>query len=455
MEEVRLYEEAIANDQKVSLFYTKILALGPGQVGKTTFLYRLMGLMKGNIKTADPKTLPQSSTGIAEQQEVCITYTSTTGTLTQSGCWQIFDKSSDLQCMLNGLMSLLIEQTSPDCPQPITSKMKRAFNIPVNKLKNLIPKLQREKSIENDDSEIPLLESFSEQDSDHKEVLEESDSEPVISHPQPQESNIGQVMLEFENIRTLCKLTPNKTKFKMLFNIADIGGQPAFLEMLPSLTIGPALYLIFMKLLQGLKTRYPTAFKCKSGGSKLCKNYTYTSEEVIFTALSSIACFGNSDEEIERYVTSSSDSKETNSLALLVGTFRDEIKDEKLLDSIDNQLKVQLEMTDFFNRGLIYSNTFLRVNNYSAKKTEIEDQRKLLEEILKRKFHRYEIPTRWLTLSICLKLLSRIEGRHDVSFVDCVDLGSRLGMEEDMVKVALQFLHKYIGLVMYFQKMNI
>ena len=273
----------------------------------------------------------------------------------------------------------------------------------------------------------------------------------MATYSPPQKSNIDQVFDEFERIEDECKFDANKTKYRMLFNIADIGGQPAFLEMLPSLTIGPALYLVFMKLLQGLTTRYPVAFKCKDGkGPKLCKNYTYTSEEVIFTALSSIACFGNSDEEVEKYVIKKGDHKQTNSLALLVGTFRDMITDEKMLDDIDDQLKQKLEVTDFFTKGLIHLNTFLHVNNYSAEDAEIEDHRKLLEGILEKKFHRYEIPTRWLTLSICLKLLARSEGRHEVSFDDCVKLGSRLGMTKEMVKVALKFLHKYIGLVMYF-----
>ena len=417
----------MANDKKVSLSYTKILALGPSQVGKSTFLYRLMGLMKGNIKTADPSTQPQSSTGATELREACITYSSRTGALT-SESWRIFDKSSDLQCVLNGLMSLLIEQ--------IPSKEKLSVNLEQKYESQTVGSRPSTSKSKRSKRTIPDLHEF---------PTEEFSFDPVPNH--------DKVIAEFNSIQAECRLVPQKTKFCMLLNIADIGGQPAFLEMLPSLTIGPALYLVFMKLLQGLTTRYPVAFKCKDGrGSKLCKNYTYTSEEVIFTALSSVASFGNSDEEVEQYVTNSGDNKQTSSLALLVGTFRDEIENEKKLDYIDHQLKERLEVTDFFNDGLIFSKSFLRVNNYSADKTEIENQRKLLEEILEKKFRKYQIPMRWLTLSIHLKLLSRTEGRHEVSFEDCVKLGYRLGMKREMVKVALQFLHKYIGLVMYFPK---
>ena len=458
----------MADDRKVSLSYTKILALGPGQVGKSTFLYRLMGLMEGNIQTADPKTQPQSSTGIAELREACITYTSRTGALTTER-WQVFDESSDLQCQLDGLISLLIEQAPPKVPKAVDidldSEQNKPFSVTGEQSSPASQSSQIQEHGEHENTDIQ--EQLSSSSPSHspqefatlkikQQVTDESalsNQLPMDTYPLPERSNIDKVIDEFEHLQTACKLAPNKMKFKKLFNIADIGGQPAFLEMLPSLTIGPALYLVFVKLLQGLTSRYPVAFKCKDGrGSKLCKNYTYTSEEVIFTALSSIACFGNSDEEVERYVTKIDDDKRISSLAVLVGTFSDEIKDERELNDTDSQLKKQLEVTDFFKDGLIYSKSFLRVNNYSAGENEIKDHRALLQNILEKKFHKYNIPTRWLTLSICLKLLARKEKRHEVSFDDCIKLGDRLGMKKDMVRVALQFLHKYMGLVIYFPK---
>ena len=472
LEKKKLYQAAMMNDQKVSLSYTKILALGPSQVGKSTFLYRLMGKMKGNILTADPKTQPQSSTGIAELREACITYTSRTGALTAES-WEVFDEESDLQCQLDGLMSLLSEQLPKERPteseavdnQPVPVKRKisssgndtyqsstgEPIREPLQQVENVDADIQGNQEQQSNKlstnasptTEVPT--TIDVRSTSSSTVLSET------SHLRPQLSNIEEVMAEFNRLLDDCKHAPNRTRLRMLFNIADIGGQPAFLEMLPSLTIGPALYLVFMKLLEGLTTRYPVVFKCKDGrGLKLCNNYTYTSEEVIFTALSSIACFGHSDEEVERYVSDSGDEKQTSSLALLIGTFRDEIKDQKEMDSIDRQLKQQLEETDFFNDGLIYSKSFLQVNNKSASEDEIEYHRKLLEQILETKFQKYQVPIRWLTLSICLKLLARMEKRHIVSFEDCVELGRRIRMTEEMVKVALQFLHQYIGQVMYF-----
>ena len=443
--EEKLYREAIVNDQKVSLSYIKILALGPGQVGKSTFLYRLLGLMEGNILTADPKTQPQSSTGLTELHEACITYTSMTGAIMQER-WRVFDKSSDLQCQLDGLMSLVTEQRPRKIPIHTAEGLSSSN-------KQLPQQLQDEHENNIEDVQKPFP------DTTKKARLTATEDTLPSCHPSlnmssqsPQMCNINRTIKEFKQLQAECnlKLTSNKEKFHILFNIADIGGQPAFLEMIPALTIGPAFYLVFMKLLQGLTTQYPAAFKCKDGrGSNLCENYTYTSEEVIFTALSSIACFGHADEEIEKYIADSGDK--TSSLALLVGTFKDKIKDENFLEKLDSQVKLQLDATDFYKKGLVFRTNFLRVNNYSAPETEIEDQRRLFEVIFKQRFHKYVIPTRWLALSICLKLLARVENKYEVSFDDCVKLGNQLlGMKEEMVKVALQFLHKYIGLVMYF-----
>ena len=143
----------MANDQQISLSYTKILALGPGQVGKSTFLYRLMGLMKSNIQLSDPETQPQSSTGIAELREACITYTSRTGALTTDS-WQVFDEKSDLQCQLDGLMSLLVDQSSSeriDEDPPESEEQKSSSIIDISSETDKSKHLQRQQGYDSVD----------------------------------------------------------------------------------------------------------------------------------------------------------------------------------------------------------------------------------------------------------------------------------------------------------------
>ena len=63
---------------------------------------------------------------------------------------------------------------------------------------------------------------------------------------------------------------------------------------------------------------------------------TYTLQEVIFCALSSIACFGLSDKEVEKYFTKESETQKTCSLAVLFGTFADKIIAEANVTKLAN-----------------------------------------------------------------------------------------------------------------------
>ena len=219
------------------------------------------------------------------------------------------------------------------------------------------------------------------------------------------------------------------------------------------------MYLVFLKLLQGLRTPYSVKYKTKGAlQAKICREYSYTTEEVIFTALSSIACFGQSDEEVEQYI--SKDSKtNTSSLALVMGTFADEVNADNAyqLDENEAQLKEQLMSTQFYEKGLVeYSHdpktgdVIYRVDNKHGGREEVEKYRHLLELLMQNKFKKYAIPVKWLELGMCLQLHAELKKVHFVCVSDCEQIGRRLNMTEGMVKAALQFLHKYIGLILYF-----
>ena len=446
LKEEQLYAKAIKD--KVSLTYTKILALGPSQVGKSTFVHRLLGIMEGNILTSPPETQPRSSTGISESREACIQYKRLTCAVTKKR-WHVLQH--DLQDQLSGLMSLIVKQSQQRPQHETTGTIQTSRQI-ARKIETVVDELLVDTSVQMkmDEKELKTLSPGNE--GIKIQTLKSLPRGPIASALLPKESDIDKTIKEFEELKQECRLSPNRMEFEMLFNVADVGGQPAFLEMLPFLTIGPALYLVFMNLKQELNSRYPVPFKCKDSTTNLCKDYSYTSEEVLFSALSSIACFGHPNEDVETYIQKpeAGDKKQKDSLALLVGTFLDEVNDKEI-KLTNQQLKKRLEDTAFYKEGLILSNSFsLLVNNMSAKVSEIEGHRQKLETILTAKFRKYQIPTQWLMLSICLKLLARNQNKYHVSFNDCVKLGKYLEMDEEMVSVALQFLHKYIGLVMYF-----
>jgi GTPase SAR1 family protein len=124
----------------------------------------------------------------------------------------------------------------------------------------------------------------------------------------------------------------------------DTGGQPEFMDMLPALTIGPALYLLFCKLTDDLKSRYTVSYLSPSGESTASEKSTYTMEELILTALSSISCFksyadapGNKSSEVSM--------SNKSSLAYIVS--------EEQIDDFDKTLQESIRSTHFFTKGLV------------------------------------------------------------------------------------------------------
>ena len=472
-----MYQAAIAGGKTVSLTYVKLLALGPGQVGKSTFLYRLLGLMRGNIEDTPKEAQPQSSTGQSELREVCIKYKNTVVAAAPDLSWEL----CGLQSLVEGLMWLLSNQTR-DEDHPSTGIIASSHD--VSRQKSSLVSKEASPSGETNSTTSPQQQNASSVNTIESTVITSSGPEPstdprVVSPTPPIEASnvadlISKTISEYEKLRVKCKHSPNVTKLHMLFNIADVGGQPAFLDMFPSLTIGPALYLLFTKLINDngrvlsiddLSKLQPVQYRTKDENEPQdCENYTYTLQEVIFCALSSIACFGLSDKEVEKYITKESEAQKNSSLAVLFGTFADKMITEdnvtKLVNA-ESALKKLLESTTFYRNSLISfpnpanpdhagSQVFFQVNNQTGSEHEILRYRKLIQEIIEQKFRKYDIPASWLGLSICLKILATKRETYKVSLDDCVEIGEHFKMNQKEVQIALTFLHKYVGLVMYF-----
>ncbi|XP_064387520.1 uncharacterized protein LOC135335853 isoform X4 [Halichondria panicea] len=471
IQEDKIYDEAMKNSDQIKLFYLKMLALGPGQIGKSTFIRRLLGIMKWDIND-DLKNGPPGSTDLSEcrtvfldynQESVALSTEQSASAHSSEESWHLLDKA-DIGKELRALVSLINVQTKSRKVSAMASseEMSPKYIQPI--------RLSQPSDAEESDQLITV--STNENIQNDLPSFEQSPHTGFSSKIQGisvSRSEIDEAYEEFENLRykhySLSDSPDDDLKSPhAIINIADVGGQPAFLEILPSLTIGPAMYLVFMKLLWELDTPQETRYKGKNKTeSSICKNYTYTPEEVIFTALSSIACFGHSDEEVEKYVT---DNKKINSLVLIMGTYADDLKsgDEqsntKKVNKTNKQLDAKLSTTPFYNDGRIEYYTaqesdpevLFPINNKSGGKLEVDEYRKVITTLIKSRFREYKIPAQWLMFSICLKILAQKKKKSVIEFIDCVKVGDRFGMNEATVRVALRFLHKYIGLVMYFQK---
>ncbi len=466
-----IYDEAMKNDVHIKLFYLKMLVLGPGQIGKSTFIRRLLGIMKWDIDE-DSENGPTRSTGLSECREVFLGYNHESVAVSTEQSWHLLGES-DVGMELRALLSILSVQTK------------------TRKLSEVTPRMSSQQG-DSDPSHSGIIKTLSERESEEQVTKKGTKVNCVNTYPFSEQtpdtssfpecpvsrSDIDEAYKEFEKLRYSRDYSlSDSLELHAIINIADLGGQPAFLELLPTLTIGPAMYLVFMKLLWDLQTPQETKYKCQNDMEALiCENYTYTPEEVIFTALSSIACFGHSDEEVEKYVSFDQDSnsdedccsdadtdKKINSLALIMGTYADELEsggetDAKKIEATNKQLRSKLETTPFYNDGLIeYSDlvkneVVFRINNKSGGKPEVDKYREIIKNLIESRFRQYKIPARWLMFSICLKILAQKKKKSIIEFTDCVEIGKHFDMNKGTVKVALRFLHKYVGLVMYFQK---
>lgn len=236
-----------------------------------------------------------------------------------------------------------------------------------------------------------------------------------------------------------------------LLKMEDRGGQPEFMDMLPALTIGPALYLLFCKLTDDLQVGHDVSYLSQSGESTATMESTDTMEEILLMTLASVSCFTSqsrshddrdSDSEVIQKYTS-------NSVAYIIGTHKDLVSEDEI-DEFDRKLRNIICSTDFFRDGLVqYSSDkrmVLPVDNMQGGKDEIAQLRAFLEGGLRKHFRKLSVPANWLILSLCLR--KREKRTADIESV--TRLAGELRITEPDTKLALWFLHHRAGVLMYY-----
>ena len=235
-----------------------------------------------------------------------------------------------------------------------------------------------------------------------------------------------------------------------MINMADVGGQPAFLDMLPALTIGPALYLLFFRLDQELKEHYPVSFVQLKDEKKVevVLKSSYCTEEVIYQCLASIACFSSHTQADAKAAVKSTAS----SRALLFGTYKDKIRDKAKISQIQETLKDTFTATELFKKGLLLRPpkskdlmAFTVDNMEGTEDSEMADIRKKVEGIIKEYFPAIPIPVSWLMFRVIMNLLNK----PVLSLTQCEEIAKRLSMPTS-VEEAIWFFHHNIGSLMHY-----
>ena len=424
----KAYEKAIKN--KISLFILPVHFnhIGVARSGKTTFRRRIMGEIDNLSEEGE---FVQPSTGIAEFGGQVFIRNVCTGLGTiQSKVWSVI---SDLgeeanllnQCIYQAVLSTNQSAVSekPLPTKPVTSVAEATTVSVASSLpKQSLPKRSLWKKF------LSLFDAGVGVKAPSKRELEETFS------------TINEVMEDAEW---------DKVKYLLdgliLLIHTDTGGQAEFLDLQASLVLGPSLNLLYRRLVDELDKQFETYFTNEEGMSTEREPSATTVEDVLFQALSSIACLGGCSFD--------GDEKLSQSKALFVGTHRDLITDDDLKKK-DLLLQQRVMNTEFYGKNIIEFATdkqmMIAVNNMTGDQSEITEIRIILERIIERSFKKVAIPAAWLMLSLCL----RKTGVRMMSLPECEELAAKLRISPQDLQHALWFLHHHIGVLLYYPEIE-
>ena len=259
----------------------------------------------------------------------------------------------------------------------------------------------------------------------------------------------------------------DKVKYELekitLLISTDTGGHAEFLDMYAALVSGPSFNLLFSSLKDDLDSTFKVYFTDENSESTEEYSSDLTVEEVLFPALSSIACF--SDSFCATDSTSSSippaDAKVQNvrealmscqSKVMFVGTHKDEVSEEEFREK-DRVLLERIENTEFYKKGLIEhfdgSQLMLPVDNMYGDEDEMDKIRKRLMEVVS-SFKKIPIPASWLMLN----LIIRGKKCSTMSLEDCEEIAGNLKISKEELQHALWFLHHSVGSLLYYPEVE-
>ena len=229
--------------------------------------------------------------------------------------------------------------------------------------------------------------------------------------------------------------------------LTDSGGQPEFQDLLPILASGPSIYILVFRLDVGLDEKYGVEYIDRNGGSIKAYKSSRTVLETILESLASVA----STEAFD-------DSKEYHAKprVLLVGTFKDKVSDDQVVD-IDKKLQKVIRKHDRKEMVQYASSTqliFTVDNTGSPQEKDVEQIRQAIYRLgtdsLTKEDYQVPTPCPWLVYSIIM----RKEPSTDpvVYFQDCVRSGQGCGIDSPSeMRRALKFLHSRVGNYRHFQ----
>ena len=446
---LRRLDDLLADEDTIDLCYLKVLLVGLPGVGKTTTLKRLLKVYE-NIYTAGDKA-KRRSTLLANCTQVLafVGLDEAADWLSSSG----EDNDEEAILLIRYLCGDKLEE-----PATIVQQSEETGSHDHASSENVPTPSEpiQEKATIGLSSNMPSSQTYQ-----SLPIQPQTTESPVFDMP-VSTKKLEHVRMVVERLRKLVQ-GGNYTKAithlgNTLLNINDVGGLPSFLDMLPALSTGPAMYLVFFDLSKELNQLYEISFDRDSTMITPFKSL-HTVESTIAQILSSIA----NTHSISHESTSLDTQKDAHfgeklrsfqdiqPVAVLIGTHLDELKDsaQKIEETSERLEAVTRKFDEIVVTPpqSVTSSSFFPVNNYDGKEADdIAPIRNCMNEIFRTRFQKASLPIRrkWLILNIILR-----REYHIVELTDCIEIGDMLGIDKEEVMYCLWYLH-CIGTIMYY-----
>ena len=432
------YHHFIKSKESLDLLFLKILFLGPPRLGKTTALRRLMGEIV-DLHTAGEAEKAQPSTGSVESGSVIVRSVSNTAAVVTQSEWSAVKSLEDEARMLFHNLLDAIEKKSNASPTASKPGVLSMHSVSI-------------KTVGESTSSQPTSPSVAQAGRIVQQLtpaLSSSNQAAVASFQQ----DTPEVIALFQEAMGSQYWKDVKHMFKAYLRVEDTGGQPELMDMLPALTIGPGLYLLFINLQNDLDHHYKLTYCNECGASTVTVESIYKVKEMLLSSLSSISCSNASSsvtklDKKEAIVPAVSDIlKSSKSVAYIVGTHKDMVSEKRIKD-LNEELQKVIKSTQFYDVVEFFSQDELIVtmDNMKGGAEEVKKIQTLLEKSMDNRFRKLKIPAVWLLFSLIL----RKKSKRTATLEDCMRLSESLLMNTYETEVALWFLHHHAGVIMYF-----
>ena len=230
--------------------------------------------------------------------------------------------------------------------------------------------------------------------------------------------------------------TSKKEMVLELIHMIDTGGQPEFMERMPCLIHNANLAVLVVNLLYGLDEHPPVRFHVKGVAYERKMPSRYSTREMIRKLAATL--------QVKR----SSYKKGSFFQILVVATHRDCVKADlkTRIDALNRELRESLLPTYRDKLITCSADQIAFVLNLKDPDGDDEEALEMIRSKIGDKAHALgnviDIPGSFFMYEQDLLKYAKEEGRGVLSLKECLDVGARLKMKNEVVQAALVFFHR-------------